>query len=162
MSKTSALRRWLREERVRIFREQWRADLTVRRAYRGCVCPDGSCFRFPCVSSAGADGQPFDGRPHPVDAYTGAQPSDGERVERERIRLNLACPDGGPHEKVFSSFHNDSNPPLWHWICALCRRQNYDRADIHPRWDDRRFRELGGVGGPTSINDPVPKEIKPS
>jgi hypothetical protein len=55
----SPLRRWLRANRVREPEEQRRADIPLRRAHRGCVCSAGPCFKFPCVSSASADGQPF-------------------------------------------------------------------------------------------------------
>jgi hypothetical protein len=55
----SALRRWLRANRVREAGEQRRADIPVRRAFNGCVCPTDPCFKFPCVSSASPDGQPM-------------------------------------------------------------------------------------------------------
>lgn len=60
----SALRRWLREERAREAREQQRADIPTRRAFNGCACPAGPCFKFPCVSSSSADGQPLDDGKH--------------------------------------------------------------------------------------------------
>jgi hypothetical protein len=54
----SALRRWLREERARVFKAGWDADRRERELFLGCVCELGPCYCSPCASRGREESAP--------------------------------------------------------------------------------------------------------